>query len=507
MKKFTKSLLTLGLLVGLAACGGGDDPSPTPSPEPQPAETFTVSFWLTDTGHYKDVDVEKGKAVEAPADPTRDGYEFLGWTEQGVEELYDLTKAVNADLDLYAKWEVLFSADPLSYTLVGNLQNSDYAEHEWDTETEVLMMQRTAEDKNEFAITVDLGYNAEIKVKSFEPGWNDNYNYGASAFTTIDDPANYGPIDYEAELKQDNLVIKNAGNYEIVLTTNVVAGVTMGNEARVKITRLGDPLDPTKVTANPDPDAAFEWRLVGSVPWSNWTNTADAPKFEGEGTNEALQEYKSGNLFLVEGDEFKLTVDAAWDGEVGYGTFGDVFGAGDVYGEGDTLPEGAVVGDPKLGSNNVVLDTGYYQFTVKAVDPTVPRAEMTWTFEAAYYGMDELEIIGTATPGGWEAGTPMVADALNPVIVDRVVNEEGVVTEEGSLTYTYTYEGLTTTEADQEYKVRSAGGWNFDFGNPETGVDNMVIAEPGTYNVTLVVTVNLTTRVVTHTLAHVAVEA
>src|SRR6187455_79178 len=43
MKSITAAFLITGVLVGLAACGGGDDaPAPTPSPPPAPPPAGTV---------------------------------------------------------------------------------------------------------------------------------------------------------------------------------------------------------------------------------------------------------------------------------------------------------------------------------------------------------------------------------------------------------------------------------------------------------------------------------
>ncbi len=68
---------------------------------------FTVTFDLNygDKGALTTVSVAEGKTVARPADPSRTGYEFLGWftaARNGSE--YDFGKAVTGDLTLYAHW-------------------------------------------------------------------------------------------------------------------------------------------------------------------------------------------------------------------------------------------------------------------------------------------------------------------------------------------------------------------------------------------------------------------
>lgn len=52
------------------------------------------------------VDVVQKQAVARPADPTRDGYAFIGWTVDKDTQLeyYDFTRHFTADTTLYAKW-------------------------------------------------------------------------------------------------------------------------------------------------------------------------------------------------------------------------------------------------------------------------------------------------------------------------------------------------------------------------------------------------------------------
>ena len=52
------------------------------------------------------VEVEDGKTVAKPADPTCEGYTFLGWfTDTALTQEFDFATPVTADMTLYAKWQ------------------------------------------------------------------------------------------------------------------------------------------------------------------------------------------------------------------------------------------------------------------------------------------------------------------------------------------------------------------------------------------------------------------
>lgn len=78
--------------------------------------THTVKTWLTvdkdtpvivgNTGSNVQT-VPHGGTAEAPAEPVRKPYKFIGWfyvDENGTEKAFDFSMPVHRDLDLYAKW-------------------------------------------------------------------------------------------------------------------------------------------------------------------------------------------------------------------------------------------------------------------------------------------------------------------------------------------------------------------------------------------------------------------
>ena len=76
--------------------------------------THRVTTWLTvdmkepvNVGNSNEQTVPHGGTAEAPAEPVRDPYKFIGWfyvDENGTEKAFDFSMPVHRDLDLYAKW-------------------------------------------------------------------------------------------------------------------------------------------------------------------------------------------------------------------------------------------------------------------------------------------------------------------------------------------------------------------------------------------------------------------
>lgn len=77
-------------------------------------ETFKVSFDPNDGGNVAAIEIEDGKALQAPEDPTREGYIFVGWMLG--DELYDFSQSVTGDITLKAAWQEL-EPDKVYYTV------------------------------------------------------------------------------------------------------------------------------------------------------------------------------------------------------------------------------------------------------------------------------------------------------------------------------------------------------------------------------------------------------
>lgn len=89
----------------------------TPKPE-----THTVTFDTGEGSPTPTQTVESGKTVTTPKDPTRQGYEFAGWTLDG--EPYDFGTPVTRDLTLKAMWEKTDEPATASHTIRFTTGNS-----------------------------------------------------------------------------------------------------------------------------------------------------------------------------------------------------------------------------------------------------------------------------------------------------------------------------------------------------------------------------------------------
>ena len=87
---------------------------------------YTVSFDANYGGasQIPSQTVASGKKAQAPTDPVRDGYEFLGWAQDlSMGELWDFSAdKVRADCTLYALWDKNTGDD-----FASNIQDKDFS--------------------------------------------------------------------------------------------------------------------------------------------------------------------------------------------------------------------------------------------------------------------------------------------------------------------------------------------------------------------------------------------
>ncbi len=87
-------------LLALTSCGGGNNPSVN-----YHVATFHLNY-ETENEAYLSLVVNLDAKLEAPTNPTREGFVFANWTiDQENQNVYaDFGKTLNKDIDLYASW-------------------------------------------------------------------------------------------------------------------------------------------------------------------------------------------------------------------------------------------------------------------------------------------------------------------------------------------------------------------------------------------------------------------
>ena len=452
MTKLFKGVLATMLSVGfLAGCGGN-------------VETHVVTFWEDTVGKfYTEVEVEHGKTVEMPADPTREGFDFEGWFEDtGYVTEFEEATLIEEDLDLYGKWKKQYVPDERTFHIIGDLQNTEY-ENSWNTGADhyTNTHMTIAEDQNLYTIEIEIGWMGKFKVKQPGEPWDAGQEYD---YTDI--PEGQVP-EYVIEGDTRNVQVNTAGLYRVQVETDL---------GELYIERLGDAVG-EGVKPDPDPNSVLAWGMVGSMSWSNWGGSPDLEPEYNEGS--AYHFFRA--VYLNVGDQFKFRTDNAWGVELGWSTSAVLPDASYITPEMDGE-------NPKSGGNLIVATEGFYTITIQKVEEV----------NVLTVAPTEFVLRGPALTTGWGADGTQALELVSAVAVGEVM--------------TYTYAGTFDLLADQ-FKVKLAGvgpfdGWDTSFGDSTTGSGNFELAAAGSYDVTLVVTFDAATMAFTGTatcVPHVAV--
>lgn len=70
-----------------------------------PKVTYTVTFDTCGGSEIQPQIIEAGSSASKPADPTRYGYNFMGWYESNDSRLYDFDTPITKDITLVADWD------------------------------------------------------------------------------------------------------------------------------------------------------------------------------------------------------------------------------------------------------------------------------------------------------------------------------------------------------------------------------------------------------------------
>ena len=72
-------------------------------------DKYTVTFDTDGGSLISSIDVISGNAIDIEFNPTKEGYEFIGWTLNGVD--FDLTSPINDNITLIAEWKNIKTTD------------------------------------------------------------------------------------------------------------------------------------------------------------------------------------------------------------------------------------------------------------------------------------------------------------------------------------------------------------------------------------------------------------
>ena len=422
MKKFFRNLMLMGLALGALVGCGGNKPSEAPV-------THYVTFWYGPTdAMYKEVEVEHGKTVDRPEDPTKEGFTFLDWYgDDKLENVFDFATLINEDTDVYAKWQRDYVPSDSVYHIVGDLANTDLTYINWEAVDTTLIDERSymtkADDSNVFSIELEIGYLGKFKIKKPGVPWDGDTQGQWGNVRQVKEGTELPEYLQESDL--GNIQVNDAGLYRIDFDED---------ELIVDVTRLGDVAEGSGAKPTPEPGTIPDWGLVGTI--NEWGDTPDFSLTYNEGDNY----YHLDLVYLEAAAEFKLRTDNAWGTEHGPNL-------ADQLDDNITFDLDA---DGNPTGNYKVAKTGIYQFVYEPTEDVLYARLAKFAFRGS------------------------VGDQLN---WDNDSVEELTVDEADPLKYN----ADITFAADGEVKVKLGAlgpysGWDTNFSTDEGGGNMLVTA-------------------------------
>ena len=116
-------LICIALILAMTLIVSCDNSGKTPTEQPAPVEKVTVTFDPNGGGASYQVEVEKGKTLPEQKIPTREGYDFLGWTIDG--DVFNLKTPISKNITLKALWGADVGTEG-AYVVLNQTQNIKY---------------------------------------------------------------------------------------------------------------------------------------------------------------------------------------------------------------------------------------------------------------------------------------------------------------------------------------------------------------------------------------------
>lgn len=120
---------------------------------------YTISFDTNGGTQVGSQKVEGGKNVTKPTNPTREGYEFLGWYLNGVE--YDFKTPVEGDLKIEAIWKQVIVDDDIDVKDEENKVDEEEKQEEKEDEEE-------KEEVTKYTVKFDSKGGSKVASKTVE---------------------------------------------------------------------------------------------------------------------------------------------------------------------------------------------------------------------------------------------------------------------------------------------------------------------------------------------------
>lgn len=268
MKKYARLLLlvlivAIAMSMALVACDRPDNQDDNKT-------YYTVTFnYNMDGVTTTTKQVESGKTVEKPQDPSRDGYEFIGWKVEAVDSiaLFDFSTPITQDITLIAQWRekgaLGSESNPYILTTVDDLH--DFADRlnniEDETEDEFFY-------KAHFRLDADIDMSGERFVTAFQnPVEDEDGNVLIEGFMGVFD----GNGHKISNLAIDKMVRTGTSNVGMF-------GVTY--MANIKDLELENIYYEVECNSDNEDVGAYIGGVVGSAELTNFTNVKVSGEIE-----------------------------------------------------------------------------------------------------------------------------------------------------------------------------------------------------------------------------------
>ena len=205
-------------------------------------ETYNIEF-DTDGGSLVSKQILiKGNKVEKPINPTKEGYNFVGWTLN--DEIYDFDSIVEKDLKLKAKWEKIKISNSNTTNNTGNGNNSNSGNNSNNNKP-------STPQKKTFTVTFKLnggiGVSSQKVVegnKATKPNNPSRSGYNFAGWLVNGKEYNFNlAVTSNITLEAKWVEVKK-NNYTVTFNSN--GGSAVSSQTIVEGSKTSKPNDPTK---------------------------------------------------------------------------------------------------------------------------------------------------------------------------------------------------------------------------------------------------------------------